>query len=446
MEPTIELHAGLSASRYLHLITGPRRRLAFNSLTLESFDVSEWELGVLRAALDGDVLAEQSGLEPMVEAGLLVRQEPEGLLALEKLANLRRARVVARHGHFGTLRLALTEKCNMACSYCFQQQMYPDLQPVLSRETLVETLDWFIEQGKGSFLTVQYFGGEPLLEWDNLVLAHEMLENARDEGIIPGFRETVTTNGTLMTAARAQWMADRDFDLTFSFDGPPEENDRYRLLRSGRGTYRLAARGLQLWTEAGGIPAILMTATQESLLAMPEYVRWFVEDSGLHPEVVGINSPQPTGDGWETGGTRLAEAIWQIWNYCNEAGVTFHGPGTFVASHLSGAGSQSDTCVDSGTESEGSWPIYVSATGARSMCVVHHRDTRVMAKKNESTFDAGLRWHNNEKPVSEVCDRCIASQICGGPCALERVLWGGRLSADRCGFMQRITELVLAEG
>lgn len=446
MESTTRGHTSFSASRYLHLITTQQGSLAFNSLTLESFDLSEWECDVLRAALDGSKVNEQSGLDPMIEAGLLVRDEPDGLLSLERLFSARRTRVADRRGQFGTLRLALTEKCNMACSYCFQQQLYPDQQPSLTRETLIETLDWFIEQGKGMHLTVQYFGGEPLLEWDNLMFAHEMLDKAREHSVIPGFRETITTNGTLMTTARAQWMVKRGFDLTFSFDGPPEENDRNRHLRSGRGTYHLAARGLQLWKEAGGTPAILMTATEENLRAIPGYVRWFVEESGLHPEVIGVNSPQPTSQGWETGGARLAEVIWEIWNYCNDAGVAFHGPGTFVASHLSGAGAQSDTCVDSGTAPEVSWPIYVSATGARSMCVVHHRDTRVMAREEESTFDAGLRWHNNGEPTPEVCDRCIASQICGGPCSLERVLWGGKLSADRCGFMQRITELILAEG
>ena len=80
------------------------------------------------------------------------------------------------------------------------------------------------------------------------------------------------------------------------------------------------------------------------------------------------------------------------------------------------------------------------------MCVVYHQDPRVMARKGETTFEAGLRWHNIEESASETCDRCVASQFCGGPCGLERVLWDGRLSADRCGFMQRMTELVLIEG
>lgn len=436
----------LSASRYLHLLSGPDGRLAFNSLTLESFDISNDEFELLQCAIEGQPVDARAG-ESMIEAGLLVEgNESEELFALERLSLARRKRVEARRGHFGTLRLAVTEKCNMACSYCFQQQMYPDLQPAMSRETLEETMRWFIAQGNGSSLTVQYFGGEPLLEWDHIVFAHEMLEGAKSKGDIADFRETMTTNGTLITRDRARWMADRDFDLTFSFDGPPEENDLNRLLRSGRGTYRLAERGLRRWSDAGGQPAILMTATQQTLRSLPEYVRWFVEESGLHPEVIGINSPQPTARGWETGGVALADVIWRIWKYCNEAGVGFHGPGTFVATHLLGTGPQNDTCVDTGNAEEPSWPIYVSATGARSMCVVHHRDRRVMRGDDENDYEAGLRWHNQENPTAEVCDRCIASQICGGPCALERLLWGGKLSEDRCGFMQHMTELVLTEG
>lgn len=435
-----------SASQYLHLLPSARGCLAFNSLTLESFILDELEESLLSSALEGEEIEITPQNSHLLEAGLLTIDHVDGLEAIEKLIRLRRNNLKRRSGHFGTLRLALTEKCNMACSYCFQQQMYPESQPVLSRKQLDETLEWFINQGEGSYLTVQYFGGEPLLEWDNLVRAHDILARAKSDGIIKGFRETITTNGTLMTKERAEWLVSKEFDLTFSFDGPPEQNDKYRLLRSGRGTYKLAERGLKLWSEAGGQPSILMTATQETLTALPEYIRWFVEDSGLSPEVIGINSPQPTTMGWETGGVHLATAIWKIWNYCNQAGVIFHGPGTFIANHLIDGTSRSDTCVDTGDKTMPSWPVYVNANGKKSLCVVHHQDYRVMPRPNETVFDAGLRWHNTSEPQVKTCNSCIASQFCGGPCALEKILWQGKLSNDRCEFMQEMTKLILTEG
>lgn len=243
-----------TASRYLHLLPGPRGYLAVNSLSLSSYDLTPDQFDFLTAAVRGEI---PGGVDtdPYVEAGLLVDDEPAGLLALSQLATARRQRRAEGRGHFTTMRLAVTEKCNMACSYCFQQQMYSDAQPTMSRPVLVDSLDWFIQQGRGSHLTVQYFGGEPLLEWDHVQTAHSWLEAAQRDQTIPGFRETLTTNGTLLTRDRATWMAERNFDVTVSFDGPPARTTRTAC--SGAGAAPSASPNVAFatgWTRAASRP------------------------------------------------------------------------------------------------------------------------------------------------------------------------------------------------
>jgi len=437
--------AGFQASRYLHLLHRHGEAIAFNSHTLAMYELEPVEDGYLRRlATGGEVVAPDSvDLTALAGAGLIVRGEEPPLQAVQRLAEIRQAARRGRRGHFGTLRLAVTERCNMACGYCFQQRLFPDAQPVMSTETLRSTLGWYIEQGRGHALTVQYFGGEPMLEWDSIVLGHSIMAEALADGMITGLRETMTTNGTVLTEARASWLVEAGFDLTVSFDGPPEVNDAERRFRGGRGTYEAAARGLRHWTAAGGRSSILMTATTGNVVHLPRFVRWFVEESGLAPKTVGVNSPQPTPSGWETGGRELADAIWEIWRYCTGRGVRFHGPGTFIPFHLRSLAPQADGCVDAADgEGDPAWPMYVSADGRRSLCLVHHRDHRVEMPADEDPTRFGHAWHTGTDPVHE-CDTCIASQTCGGPCSLERVLWGGRLNEDRCGFMRRMTTLVL---
>jgi uncharacterized protein len=441
----------LKRSRYVHLLPGPDGVLAFNSLTLKAFRLTADENEIL----DG-FMAPRNVEEPLAAViqdfvdGRLLVAPGEDLpgTAMARL-NLRRREGYRRGGgHYRTLRIALTERCNMACTYCFQQTLYPDDQPRMSPETLRETVRWFIDQAEGDHVTVQYFGGEPLMEWPLIVEAHGMLLQAQADGLIAGFRQTVTTNGTLVTPERARWMVERDFDLTFSFDGPPEQNDSQRVFKNGRGTYAKAAAGLRTFIEAGGQSAILMTATAENMTSLPETVRYFVEDSGLAPEVVGLNSPQPVVGGWETGGAELARVVFAIWSYCLAKGVDFHGPGTYLPAHLMTGKPQHDNCVDGHLFEEedgvGAWPVYVSADGRKSRCLVHHRDLRVEITKGADAQKAGLDWHRGSDSIPD-CDGCIASQMCGGPCSLERILWKGRLNEDRCGFMREMTRLVLTE-
>lgn len=426
--------------------------LAFNSLTLKAFRLTDEEYDVLEGfgtprEFDGPL---PPSLQDFADARLLVPPSEDLAGTAVARLNLRRREQYKRGGgHYRTLRLALTERCNMACTYCFQQTLYPDDQPRMSMELLRETMRWFIDQAEGDHVTVQYFGGEPLMEWPLIVEAHGMLEAAQADGTIAGFRQTITTNGTLVTPERARWMVERDFDLTFSFDGPPEQNDSQRVFKNGRGTYDKAAAGLRTWVEAGGQSAILMTATAENMESLPATVRYFVAESGLSPAVIGLNSPQPVIGGWETGGVELARVVFDIWTYCLEAGIEFHGPGTYLPSHLATGRPQHDNCVDGHVFGEsdgpGAWPVYVSADGRRSRCLVHHRDLRVEIPRGADPQASGLQWHRGHDSIPD-CDGCIASQMCGGPCSLERILWKGRLNEDRCGFMREMTRLVLTEG
>lgn len=193
-----------------------------------------------------------------------------------------------------------------------------------------------------------------------------------------------------------------------------------------------------------------MTATSLNLPHLPKYVKWFAEECDADIEVIALNSPQPTTDGWETGGAELADAVFEMWTYCESRGITFQAPGTFIPAHLRSRKSQADHCIDGNlfTEDVGSWPIYVSADGRRSLCLVHHNDHRVEVteSKQGDTVAKASKWHQEGDSEAPDCDSCIASQICGGPCTLERILWGGKLNDDRCGFMRTLTKRVLIEG
>lgn len=44
----------------------------------------------------------------------------------------------------------------------------------------------------------------------------------------------ITTNATLLTREMVEFFIRYHFTLAISFDGPPEENDKYRVFKTGR--------------------------------------------------------------------------------------------------------------------------------------------------------------------------------------------------------------------
>lgn len=67
-------------------------------------------------------------------------------------------------------------------------------------------------------LDLSFFGGEPLLEWDLLQhCCNYLKQQAAEQGVRVRFG--ITTNGTLLTRKRLEWLAEQDFLVGLSVDG-----------------------------------------------------------------------------------------------------------------------------------------------------------------------------------------------------------------------------------
>lgn len=91
-----------------------------------------------------------------------------------------------RSVHSEILTIALTKKCNLECTYCWDTGNRPEL-PEMTTDQIKKTLDSAWEMGIREF---NPFGGEPFIRKD----IFEILEYSLKKG----FKVTVTTNGTLV--------------------------------------------------------------------------------------------------------------------------------------------------------------------------------------------------------------------------------------------------------
>ena len=91
--------------------------------------------------------------------------------------------------------LHVAHTCNLNCSYCFASQgKYNGDRAVMSFETGKRALDFLIENsGSRKNLEVDFFGGEPLMNWD---VVKQLVEYAREveKKHNKNFRFTLTTN------------------------------------------------------------------------------------------------------------------------------------------------------------------------------------------------------------------------------------------------------------
>jgi uncharacterized protein len=99
------------------------------------------------------------------------------------------------------------------------------------------------EAGDGGKAVLAFLGGEPLVNRPVVqAVTQRAAAIAKRRNIALNF--TITTNGTLLTAADAAFFEDYGFAVTISLDGPREAHDRLRPYKSGAGSFDRIMRNL----------------------------------------------------------------------------------------------------------------------------------------------------------------------------------------------------------
>ncbi len=134
--------------------------------------------------------------------------------------------------------LHVAHTCNLNCEYCFASQgKYHGERALMSFEVGKRALDFLIENsGTRRNLEVDFFGGEPLMNWD---VVKELVSYARVQEKIhnKNFRFTLTTNGILIDDDVIDFCNREMSNVVLSLDGRKEVHDRLRKDYQGRGSY-----------------------------------------------------------------------------------------------------------------------------------------------------------------------------------------------------------------
>ncbi len=150
--------------------------------------------------------------------------------------------------------LHVAHTCNLNCDYCFASQgKYHGDRALMSFEVGKQALDFLMDHsGTRRNLEVDFFGGEPLMNWDvvkRLVQYARSVEKERGKN----FRFTLTTNGMLIDDDVIDFANREMSNVVLSLDGRKEINDRTRVDYQGRGSYdRIVPKFQKLVAARGG--------------------------------------------------------------------------------------------------------------------------------------------------------------------------------------------------
>ncbi len=149
--------------------------------------------------------------------------------------------------------LHIAHDCNLACKYCFAEEgEYHGRRALMSLEVGKKALDFLIaNSGNRTNLEVDFFGGEPLMNWE---VVKELVKYGRTREAETGkkFRFTLTTNGMLLNDEIMDFCNEQMSNVVMSLDGRKEVNDHMRPSRNQKGSYDIIVPKFQKFAKSRG--------------------------------------------------------------------------------------------------------------------------------------------------------------------------------------------------
>jgi radical SAM protein with 4Fe4S-binding SPASM domain len=167
-----------------------------------------------------------------------------------------------------------TQRCNLKCKYCYASG--GDRHTVIERDYVDTILAYFFEKlsdQNGATVGLDFHGGgEPTFAFEIIKYAVEhFIEKCEQRNLT--YRFGMATNGCFGDNV-FDWLVNKNFDLTISFDGPPNIQNSQRPFRDGSGSHDLVTQNLRRLLKKGMRIAVRSTITAENVVHVCDVVRY----------------------------------------------------------------------------------------------------------------------------------------------------------------------------
>jgi uncharacterized protein len=331
------------------------------------------------------------------------------------------------------LSLAVAQKCNLGCTYCYADGGSFGSAPAnMSEQTALASVDLlFGDLSAGDRVNLAFLGGEPLLNRSVLRAATERAAAlAAQREVTVTF--SITTNGTQLTPDDGDFFEEHGFAVTVSLDGIGPVHDRLRPFLGGQGSYeRILARVQPLLDRQRRMQVSARVTVTPTNLGLAETLEELVR-LGFHGVGFSPLLRSPTGRD-ELGRAELAEMLEEMVACGTEferrviAGERY--PFTNAVTAMAELHRGTHRPYPCGA---GAGYLGVAADGALAACHRFVGDPDAAFGSVTAGVDRRrqLRWLD-ERHVhrQQPCTDCWARYLCGGGCHHE-VIARGRPACD----------------
>ena len=304
-----------------------------------------------------------------------------------------------------TITINPTLACNMSCWYCYESHKN---MPAMSADVKLSVLlliDKLLADNKLKKLNLSFFGGEPLLYFDKVVV--DIINHAKMQCKAFDAKLSIhfTTNAYLLTDNVLKQLEGLDVSFQITIDGGKQVHDSVRKTKGGEPTYARIVEHIHQTLSRGFSVGVRFNYTAKSIPSFIDVVKDFSHLQQEQKQLVNFTFQRVWQDN-EGDADQVGQQVEHIERVFEQAGLFVNNAKSYIVPY----------CYADGVNT-----AVVNYNGDLFKCTA--RDFAPKSKEGTLAADGTLRWNERlRKRMSirhgnDTCLQCRIYPICHGGCS-----------------------------
>lgn len=304
-----------------------------------------------------------------------------------------------------TITINPTLACNMSCWYCYESHKNMPAMSADVKQSVLLLIDKLLADNKLKKLNLSFFGGEPLLYFDKVVV--DIINHAKMQCKAFDAKLSIhfTTNAYLLTDNVLKQLEGLDVSFQITIDGGKKVHDSVRKTKGGEPTYARIVEHIHQTLSHGFPVGVRFNYTAKSIPSFIDVVKDFSHLPQEQKQLVNFTFQRVWQDN-EGDASQVEQQVEHIERAFEQAGLFVNNAKSYIVPY----------CYADGVNT-----AVVNYNGDLFKCTA--RDFAPKSKEGTLAADGTLRWNERLRKRmsirhgSDTCLQCRIYPICHGGCS-----------------------------
>lgn len=304
-----------------------------------------------------------------------------------------------------TITINPTLACNMSCWYCYESHKNMPAMSADVKQSVLLLIDKLLADNKLKKLNLSFFGGEPLLYFDKVVV--DIINHAKMQCKAFDAKLSIhfTTNAYLLTDNVLKHLEGLDVSFQITIDGGKQVHDSVRKTKGGEPTYARIVEHVHQTLSRGFSVGVRFNYTAKSIPSFIDVVKDFSHLQQEQKPLVNFTFQRVWQDN-EGDASQVEQQVEHIERAFEQAGLFVNNAKSYIVPY----------CYADGVNT-----AVVNYNGDLFKCTA--RDFAPKSKEGTLAADGTLRWNERLRKRmsirhgSDTCLLCRIYPICHGGCS-----------------------------